>query len=402
MSTVVIGAGFGDEGKGLITDFETRRLKSLLVSRFNGGAQAGHTVKKGSVRYVFGHLSSGSFAGADTYLSSNFIVNPMILEREMQAVSNHASNPWVYMHRDARVTTIYDMAINSLVELSRGVNRHGSCGMGINETVTRHEKFPLSVSDLRLVSQAESAIIRIKTEWIPARLKELGITDIPMQYKQALDTRAYDVAKELCRAVNKFNIVEIQNKNDLGKNRPYPIVFEGAQGLMLDEFLGDFPHVTRSITGLPYAIVAAKELGVKSLKPVYVTRAYATRHGAGVLPHEGQSLGFSPVDLTNVENPWQQKIRFAPLDVKKLKAYIDADYQRGFFVAQALGIKLEQPTLAVTCLDQIPDSIPVYLNEHISTQIRRDNLPTVLQTNLNIKVSHISYGPGAEDVQYVE
>ena len=75
MSTVVIGANFGDEGKGLITDFEVRRTKARVVSRFNGGAQAGHTVHMGDKRHVFGHISSGAFAGAFTYLSSDFLVN---------------------------------------------------------------------------------------------------------------------------------------------------------------------------------------------------------------------------------------------------------------------------------------------------------------------------------------
>ena len=76
-ATVVIGANFGDEGKGLITDFETRRQDAQLVARFNGGAQAGHTVvTDAGQRHVFGHISAGTFAGASTYLASTFIVNP--------------------------------------------------------------------------------------------------------------------------------------------------------------------------------------------------------------------------------------------------------------------------------------------------------------------------------------
>jgi adenylosuccinate synthase len=88
----VIGAGFGDEGKGLITDALTRKLSSSLVARFNGGAQAGHTVISGENRHVFGHMSAGTFAGANTYLSSNFIVNPLSLAKELAELSKKILN----------------------------------------------------------------------------------------------------------------------------------------------------------------------------------------------------------------------------------------------------------------------------------------------------------------------
>ena len=82
---VVIGANFGDEGKGLMTDYFCKRLSesgSVLNIRFNGGAQAGHTVVVPTLgqqkRHVFSHFGAGSFVnGTDTYLSGNFILNPM-------------------------------------------------------------------------------------------------------------------------------------------------------------------------------------------------------------------------------------------------------------------------------------------------------------------------------------
>jgi adenylosuccinate synthase len=398
-STVVIGANFGDEGKGLITDFEARRLKSRLVARFNGGAQAGHTVvTNGGSRFVFGHLSSGTFIGADTYLSSKYIVNPLILEREIGAFG---CSPYVFVHQDAPVTTVYDMAINALAEISRGGNRHGSCGMGINETVTRHESYPLDLNDaLNSPGGAWEIIKEIQASWVPARLKALGITDIPMQYRQALETNPRQMALQLKEILKRY-VKCVEHHTDMAMEIKMPVVFEGAQGLMLDEYLGDFPHVTRSITGLPYAVIAAKELGLKKIKPIYVTRAYCTRHGAGDLLHEGE-LGFSPVDLTNVENPWQQKIRFAPLSVHVMQAFIKSDLERGIHVGHALGVQIEEPTLAVTCLDQIQDQIPMWFSPYARHRVKKDDVPAMLQSALGIKVSHISRGPTADDVQYIE
>ncbi len=124
------------------------------------------------------------------------------------------------------------------------------------------------------------------------------------------------------------------------------MIFEGAQGLALDEYLGEFPYVTRSMTGLPHAITTAVELGVNELTPVYVTRAYSTRHGAGRLMNENhpiQTSGKIPLDSTNVENNWQGRLRFAPLNLSLLRKMISADLQRGTHVAQAMGVKLNAP-----------------------------------------------------------
>jgi adenylosuccinate synthase len=149
LGTVIIGGGFGDEGKGLFTDFETRRQGSKLVSRFNGGGQAGHTVLDGSKRHVFGNFSAGTFAGANTYLSSRFLVNPLTTVEELNELQSE-DRPVIFAHYKARVSTIYDMVLNSIAEISRGADRHGSCGLGINETVTRHEAgFTLTVLDIK-------------------------------------------------------------------------------------------------------------------------------------------------------------------------------------------------------------------------------------------------------------
>ena len=84
---VIVGAGYGDEGKGLMTDCLVRKLtekdRPPVNVRFNGGGQAGHTVVCKDGRHVFSHVGAGSFAHASTFLSSAFIVNPLVLEREL-------------------------------------------------------------------------------------------------------------------------------------------------------------------------------------------------------------------------------------------------------------------------------------------------------------------------------
>ena len=78
-ASVVIGANFGDEGKGLMTDFLSE--PEGVVVRFNGGAQAGHTVTEpGGTRHVFHHYGAGAFKGASTFLSRHFVSNPLLLD----------------------------------------------------------------------------------------------------------------------------------------------------------------------------------------------------------------------------------------------------------------------------------------------------------------------------------
>src|SRR5471032_1189579 len=84
----VIGAGYGDEGKGLLVDALAAAGETAIVCRSNGGAQAGHTVTLADGRrHVFHHLGSGALAGAATHLSRFFVHHPMLLQEERRAVA---------------------------------------------------------------------------------------------------------------------------------------------------------------------------------------------------------------------------------------------------------------------------------------------------------------------------
>jgi adenylosuccinate synthase len=102
-------------------------------------------------------------------------------------------------------------------------------------------------------------------------------------------------------------------------------VFEGAQGLLLDQDNKEFfPHVTRSHTGMKNVRALCAQAGITEIETYYVSRTYLTRHGAGPLPGEDPGMAFA--DDTNVEHPYQGRLRFAPLDVAALRARCAADY----------------------------------------------------------------------------
>lgn len=403
MTYVVIGANYGDEGKGLMTDFIARQEKVDKVVRFNGGAQAGHTVVLPTGNsHVFSHVGSGHFMGAGTVLGKRFLVNPLLLESELNKLRS-VRWPSIEVHPDAEVTTIYDMLLNAAVETQRGNDRHGSCGLGINETVTRATAgYSLKFGDVKSwnVRNLAAALERIQDEWMPKRIKALGLeavaADIRTPTGIVYSTRgAMAHAKAMLPGLGHLGILE-KPFHTYGMTKS---VFEGAQGLAIDEFMGEFPHVTRSMTGLPYAIEAAAELGIKKLTPLYVTRAYATRHGRGPLPYEGIHITEnSIVDLTNVDNEWQERIRFAPLDVSDLRERILADLERSRTLAHVLGVELKEPELAVTCLDQLGENVRIVPPGAEMRGVKTTELPKLLGMMTGVTVRYTSYGPTFDKV----
>jgi adenylosuccinate synthase len=172
-------------------------------------------------------------------------------------------------------------------------------------------------------------------------------------------------------------------------------VFEGAQGLMLDEFMGFFPHVTRSMTGLPNAIEVAAEFGIRELLPVYVTRSYLTRHGAGPLSHEGERFAEDDavVDHTNVTNEWQGSIRYAPLNMALMRSFISQDLRRGQNMAPQYHVNIGVPQIALHCLDQIGQFARVYNLGGKAELIQTGNLARYVTNELGIPVSITGHGP---------
>src|SRR5580692_10593922 len=108
----VIGANFGDEGKGAVTDYLCAQGAGMVV-RYNGGAQAGHTVvTPEGKRHVFHHFGSGTLASVPTFLSQFFVCNPLAAMYEVNELLTLGVNPLLYAHPNCLVTTFADMIIN--------------------------------------------------------------------------------------------------------------------------------------------------------------------------------------------------------------------------------------------------------------------------------------------------
>lgn len=387
-ATAVIGAGWGDEGKGHVVDaLVARGSEPAVVVRFNGGAQAGHTVvTDDGRRHVFHHLGAGAFAGARTHLSQFFVHHPMLLQAECDALC--ALGGSVALSADPRgaVTTPWDMLINQTVERVRGAGRHGSCGLGFGETIERNANaaFALTVADLTHLD-LPSRLRALRQTWVPQRLAALGITDLtPAEAEILANDDVEAVFLEDCRAF--ANTVGVAEDGGLGAQGR--LVFEGAQGLQLDQAIGVFPHVTRSHTGLVNVLTIAREAGLDDLEAVYVTRAYATRHGAGPLPGGQDTLDdFDIVDPTNRPNAWQGCMRYAVLDLDRLAAAIATDSR----IIDPGPVQV-RPSLLVTCVDQVRDLAPVK-DRGATLRLAPDVLAGEVGSRLGMRLLGESWGP---------
>src|SRR5215467_7952679 len=386
-ATAVIGANFGDEGKGLVVDVVVARDPDAAVIRFNGGAQAGHTVvADDGRRHVFSHFGAGSFRGAATFLTRFFVVQPAIFVREAAELAAIGVKPVVFADPDAQVTTPFDVFINQWVEETRGGTRHGSVGVGFGETIERLELgYPLAVRDLGDDRYVMEILARIRDVWLPIRLAKLGVPFTAERRNAAADPavlrRYLEQIHILRRNASPAPIDAVLARRN--------IVFEGAQGLLLDMDRGlKFPHVTRSNTGLRNVLALATDARIDRLDVVYMTRAYLTRHGAGPLPNEVPKLAFADVnDPTNLPNPWQGALRYAPLDLDFLRTTIADDLSD----AATSDIEVD-PGIGVTCVDHIRSGADVF-RSGVETTIPVPRLASEIAVAAGLPLVLEAHGP---------
>lgn len=360
----VVGANYGDEGKGRAVDLLVRGALAPLVIRHNSSAQAGHTVARNGQRHVHSHFGSGTLGGAPTLLAHRFIVNPILFRQEYDELTALGVWPRTFLARSCRLTTPLDTLLNQLTELSRDCNAHGSCGIGFGETIGRHEHRPITFAD-----------------WNDA-LKE----PLRLHFLAELSARALRVAESLRPVVeaiqrDEFNwgsfdeaVSFVRDRVGLVSSIPRgfdTFVFEGAQGLLLHQDHPNFPHVTRSRTGLEDVVEFMAQNGLEQpLCPHYTSRSYLTRHGAGPLDGIGEIGPFD--DPTNQPNAFQGTMRFASLDCADLVRRIESDLGNAPNVID--------PTLIVSCCDQLAPS------DHLSALWGRTTLR--------------GYGPDAGDTEW--
>ena len=328
---LIIGANYGDEGKGLATDFfgaQAAGSFGTINVLTNGGPQRGHTVELADGRrHVFKHFGAASFRGAASYFAEQFIVNPMEFMREYDDLRAVHAAPETYMNPRCRFSTPWDMLTNQLFLEKNGL--HNSCGFGIWETVLRYQKgFGISFGAFTAMNR-EDRIAYLR------RLRDGYFAD----RTRGLDTQDFFFRDELlCRFEQDFaSMLLLCPLRDDGYLQHYQtVLFENAQGLLLD---GNSPEgqefSTPSTTGSGRVAEAVERIfRGADVEILYVTRSYLTRHGDGPMESEftarelKKSLPDLRADATNTENRFQGNLRYGMMDVDLLAERVRKDFSR--------------------------------------------------------------------------
>jgi adenylosuccinate synthase len=320
---IVVDLGYGDAGKGTVVDWLCSPHGSVspgggapvhTVVRFNGGAQAGHNVVTTDGRqHTFAQFGSGTFSpGVRTHLSRFMLVDPLALAAEaghLAALGVPDALARLTVDRDALLTTPYHRAANQARELARGQDRHGSCGMGIGETARYALSYP---GDAPRAGDGEAPrTLARKLTLLRDRLAaELGpLAGLPP-------------VAELCAAYQAFAAaVPLTGPGYLaGVLHRGRVVFEGAQGILLDEWRGFHPYTTWSTTTFANAEALLAEAGETAVR-LGVVRSYLTRHGPGPFVTEDPTLELP--EPHNRHGQWQGVFRTGHFDAVALRYAVE-------------------------------------------------------------------------------
>lgn len=349
---VVVDLGYGDGGKGTITDFLTRDQRAHTVIRFNGGGQAGHNVVTPDGRHhTFSHFGSGTFVpGVQTFLSRYMLVSPGALLVEAKVLAKNGVTDALermVLSDELLMVTPFHRAANRIRELARRDARHGSVGMGIWETendAREHPELTIRAKHLKDPHRLEQQLRRVQ------KAKRLELDELIRanqdqsrvgEYASILEGEIFlDHARRIF--LELADSVRIVREEYLAKRLALPgsVIFEGAQGVLLDEWHGFHPYTTGSTCTFENALTLLSGCDYDGeVTKLGVVRSYAVRHGVGPFVTEDVLLGCQLNEAHNTKHEWQQSFR------------------HGWFDAVAIRYAIEVcggvDALAVTCLDQI-------------------------------------------------
>lgn len=335
---IVIGANYGDEGKGLMTrhfckDAKAKGMNPIVVFH-NGTAQRGHTVDYNStVRHVYHHFCSGTGDGVPTFFADTFLLHPMEYRHEYcdELLPLGIVPPRSYCDPNAIVITPFDMLVDHATEdhiiQQKGEREYGSCGFGSWCAVEGRLPLRRTVFTIADFTKIENIPFLMEQVWKDCLvvLANRGVDLEKSNFAYLLHNRKA-VVENFTNDIKFFlNNIILISWNDLFKKFD-SIIFENGQGLGLDVDVDNDWHTT-SHTGIynPYQMLAAQQNF--NAEVCYVTRGYLTRHGVGpmetVAPRD--EIAKDIVDLTNVHNDFQGSLKFGFLGMEDQNKRIEKD-----------------------------------------------------------------------------
>ena len=283
-NTILVGAQWGDEGKGKIIDFLTEQAD--IVVRAQGGANAGHTVIVGRTQYILHLIPSGILRKRTTCVIGNgVVIDPIGLVEEIDGLKKSGIDPAGRLHVSdaAHMVFPYHKAIDAAREALKGKDRIGTTMRGIGPAYgDKIDRVGLRMGSIlnakRFTEQLQQAIKNNN-----ALLKSLGANPLPVK-------RTMESVLKAARRLKPYvtNTVQLLHEASAKKKR---ILFEGAQGTFLDIDHGTYPYVTSSNTTAGGMCTGSGIAPNRIDYVIGVAKAYTTRVGEGPMPSEDRIVG---------------------------------------------------------------------------------------------------------------
>lgn len=271
---VVVGSQWGDEGKGKITDYLAQ--KADLVVRYSGGNNAGHTIVYEGKKFALRLIPSGIFTAGEVIMGNGMVINPKAFLEEVSYLNDAGINTGkIHISDRAHVILPYHIKIDALEEKLRGEGAIGTTGRGIGPAyVDKYDRCGIRIGEFvneEIFKKRIHQVIEFKKQLYPQL--NVDADSIFEEYKEY----AKKIKPLVCDTGALLDEALLNHKK---------VLFEGAQGAMLDIDYGTYPFVTSSNPGAN-GVCAGASIGPLYINEVIgIVKAYTTRVGAGAFPTE--------------------------------------------------------------------------------------------------------------------
>ncbi len=410
---VLLGLQWGDEGKGKVVDVLTPEYD--VITRFQGGPNAGHTLEFGDVKHVLHNIPSGIFHGDKINIVGNGVVlDPITFKEELDALKEKGFDITknLYISKKAHLILPTHRILDAASEASKGKTKIGSTLKGIGPTyMDKTGRNGLRVGDI--LSNFDEKYEALKKK----HLQLLGM------YNFEYDIEEYEKGLfESIEALRSLNLIDSEHEINRYIRNGKKVLAEGAQGTMLDIDFGSYPYVTSSNTVTAGACIGMG-IAPNRIGEVYgIFKAYCTRVGSGPFPSElfdetGEELRKAGHEFGATTG---RPRRCGWIDLVALKYAVmingvtqlimtKSDVLSGFetikiAVAYKIGDEIveEFPFELPDNLEPVYKEIPGW-NKDLTNVMSEDEFPeelkdyiSYLEKELNVPVSIVSVGPGRE------
>lgn len=413
---VIVGSQWGDEGKGKIVDYLASEFQAVV--RYQGGNNAGHTVIVNGEKSVLHLLPSGIFSSNTcNVIAHGVVVEPAALVKEIEMIQSKGhsiTSNNLCISSSATVITTYAKMLDLARENNADTQKIGTTGKGIGPSYEdKVARRAIRMGDLLDMTILKKKLEGLWKERAFVLLQLYGVKNIPRVEEEA--TKLFELGKKLAPFIREEIAILDKIAEQGGK-----VLYEGAQGVMLDVNFGTYPFVTSSNTTIGGVYTGSYVPGFTIDRVIGITKAYTTRVGEGAFPSELKNeLGDSIQQKGNeVGATTGRKRRCGWLDLAQLKYAVKVSgiteialtkidilmnlgslnvvmaykYREQVYDRYHLGMNVEE-------IEPIVQSLAPLVGE-IKASMSRSDLPksvdaylTLIEKELKIPVSFLAYGP---------